>query len=85
MLSMVAGLGALYALMLAAEPIRNFFELEILSATQWFLALLSAAIGLTIAALVWRLPVIERWEAEIDEPEEPPSPMEESEPPTEAL
>jgi hypothetical protein len=24
--------------------------------------------------------VIERWEAEIDEPEEPPSPMEESEP-----
>jgi magnesium-transporting ATPase (P-type) len=82
MLSMVAGLGALYALMLAAEPIRNFFELEILSATQWFLALLAAAIGLTIAALVWRLPVIERWEAEIDEPEEPPSPMEESERPT---
>jgi hypothetical protein len=68
--------------MLAAEPIRNFFELEILSATQWFLALLAAAIGLTIAALVWRLPVIERWEAEIDEPEEPPSPMEESERPT---
>ncbi len=87
MLSMVAGLGALYALMLAAEPVRNFFELEILSATQWFLALASAAIGLTIAALVWRLPVIERWEAEIDEPGEPPSPMEESEPepPTRAL
>ncbi|HEY0280090.1 MAG TPA: HAD-IC family P-type ATPase [Solirubrobacterales bacterium] len=78
MLSMVAGLGALYALMLAAAPVREFFELEILSATQWFLALLSAAIGLTIAALVWRLPVIERWEAEIDEPDEPPSPMEES-------
>jgi magnesium-transporting ATPase (P-type) len=78
MLAMVAGLGALYALMLAAAPVREFFELEILSATQWFLALLSAAIGLTIAALVWRLPVIERWEAEIDEPEEPPSPMEES-------
>jgi cation-transporting ATPase E len=81
MLSMVAGLGALYALILAAKPVREFFELEILSATQWFLALLSAAIGLTIAALVWRLPVIERWEAEIDEPEEPKSPMEESEPP----
>jgi cation-transporting P-type ATPase E len=81
MLSMVAGLGALYALMLAAEPVRKFFELALLSATQWFLALLSAAIGLTIAALVWRLPVIERWEAEItDEPDEPPSPMEESEP-----
>jgi magnesium-transporting ATPase (P-type) len=76
MLAMVAGLGALYALILAAAPVREFFELEILSAGQWFLALLSAAIGLTIAALVWRLPVIERWEAEIDEPEEPPSPME---------
>jgi cation-transporting ATPase E len=80
MLSMVAGLGALYALILAAAPVREFFELEILSATQWFLALLSAAIGLTIAALVWRLPFIERWEAEIDEPDEPRSPMEESEP-----
>jgi len=86
MLAMVAGLGALYALFLAAEPVRNFFELEILDATQWFLALLAAAIGLTIAALAWRLPIIERWEAEItDEPDEPPSPMEESEPPTAAL
>jgi cation-transporting ATPase E len=81
MLAMVAGLGALYALFLAAEPVRSFFELEILDATQWFLALLAAAIGLTIAALAWRLPIIERWEAEItDEPEEPPSPMEESAP-----
>jgi cation-transporting P-type ATPase E len=79
MLSMVAGLGALYALILAASPVREFFELEILDATQWFLSLLSAAIGLTIAALVWRLPVIVRWEAEIDEPDEPRSPMEESE------
>jgi cation-transporting ATPase E len=78
MLAMVDGLCALYALILAAAPVREFFELEILSATQWFLALLSAAIGLTIAALVWRLPVIERWEAEIDEPDEPKSPMEES-------
>ena len=50
----------------------------VLDATQWFLALLAAAIGLTIAALVWRLPVIVRWEAEIDEPNEPRSPMEES-------
>ncbi|HVX33094.1 MAG TPA: HAD-IC family P-type ATPase [Solirubrobacterales bacterium] len=86
MLAMVAGLGALYALMLAAEPVRSFFELEILDATQWFLALLAAAIGLTIAALAWRLPIIERWEAEITEdPDEPPSPMEESERPTTAL
>jgi magnesium-transporting ATPase (P-type) len=78
MLAMVAGLGALYALILAAAPVREFFELEILDATDWFLSLLAAAIGLTIAALVWRLPVIVRWEEEIDEPEEPPSPMEES-------
>ena len=78
MLAMVAGLGALYALILAAAPVREFFELEILDATDWFLSLLAAAIGLTIAALVWRLPVIVRWEAEIDEPDEPPSPMEES-------
>ncbi|MBS1885188.1 MAG: HAD-IC family P-type ATPase, partial [Actinobacteria bacterium] len=79
MLAMVAGLGALYALMLAAEPVRTFFELEILDATQWFLALLAAAMGLTIAALVWRLPIIERWESESDdEPDEPPSPMEEA-------
>jgi magnesium-transporting ATPase (P-type) len=78
MLAMVAGLGALYALVLAAAPVREFFELELLDATDWFLSLLAAAIGLTIAALVWRLPVIERWEAEIDEPEEPKSPMEES-------
>lgn len=78
MLAMVAGLGALYALMLAATPVRKFFELEILDATQWFLSLLAAAIGLTIAALAWRLPIIERWEAEIDEPDEPPSPMEKS-------
>jgi hypothetical protein len=76
MLAMVAGLGALYALILAAVPVREFFELEILDATQWFLALLAAAIGLTIAALVWRLPIIERWESEVDEPEEPASPME---------
>jgi cation-transporting P-type ATPase E len=78
MLAMVAGLGALYALILAAAPVREFFELEILDATDWFLSLLAAAIGLTIAALVWRLPVIVSWEAEIDEPEEPKSPMEES-------
>jgi cation-transporting ATPase E len=76
MLAMVAGLGALYALMLAASPVREFFELEILDATQWFLALLAAAIGLTIAALVWRLPIIERWESEIPDEDEPASPME---------
>ena len=38
---MVAGLGALYALVLAAAPVREFFDLELLSAGQWFLCLLS--------------------------------------------
>ncbi len=67
MLAMVAGLGALYALFLAAAPIRDFFELEILDATQWFLALLAAAIGLTIASVIWRLPQIEALEGPVEE------------------
>jgi magnesium-transporting ATPase (P-type) len=63
MLALVAGLGALYALILAAAPVRDFFEMTLLNATQWFLALLAAAIGLTIASALWRLPQIERLEA----------------------
>ncbi len=63
MLALIAGLGALYALILAAAPVREFFEMELLGATQWFLALISAAIGLTVASLLWRLPVVEEWEA----------------------
>jgi len=63
MLAMVAGLGALFALILAAAPVRHFFEMALLSSTQWFLALLCAAAGLTIASLLWRLPQIERLEA----------------------
>jgi cation-transporting ATPase E len=66
MLALVAGLGALYALILAAAPVRDFFEMALLSATQWFLALISAAIGLTIASVLWRLPQIERWEVPDD-------------------
>jgi P-type E1-E2 ATPase len=62
MLALVAGLGALYALILAAAPVRDFFQMELLDATQWFLAMLAAAIGLTIASLLWRLPQIERLE-----------------------
>src|SRR5690606_7333184 len=69
MLAMVAGLGALYALILAWDPVRNFFELEMLSAGQWFLALLSVAIGLLVAAAAWRLPYVQQLEA----PEEPPA------------
>jgi magnesium-transporting ATPase (P-type) len=70
MLAMVAGLGALYALILAAAPVRDFFEMELLDATSWFLALFSAAVGLTIASLLWRLPQIEQLEAPATEPEE---------------
>jgi P-type E1-E2 ATPase len=66
MLALVAGLGALYALILAAAPVRDFFEMALLSASQWFLALLSAAVGLTIASVLWRLPQIEALEAPVD-------------------
>ncbi|HKB50350.1 MAG TPA: HAD-IC family P-type ATPase [Solirubrobacterales bacterium] len=68
MLAMVAGLGALFALILAAAPVRDFFQMALLTASQWFLALLCSAIGLTIASLLWRLPQIERLEAPGYEP-----------------
>ena len=68
MLAMVAGLGALYALILAAAPVREFFEMELLNSTQWFLALLSVAVGLTIASVMWRLPQVEAWEAPAETP-----------------
>jgi cation-transporting ATPase E len=63
MLALVAGLGALYALVLAARPVREFFNLELLSAGQWFLSLLSVAAGLLLAAVAWRLPYIQELEA----------------------
>jgi cation-transporting P-type ATPase E len=66
MLALVAGLGALFALILAAAPVRNFFEMELLTATEWFLALLSAAVGLTVASALWRLPQIERLERPLE-------------------
>jgi magnesium-transporting ATPase (P-type) len=68
MLAMVAGLGALFALILAAAPVRDFFEMTLLTASQWFLALLCSAAGLTIASALWRLPQIERLEAPGYEP-----------------
>jgi P-type E1-E2 ATPase len=69
MLALVAGLASLYALILAAAPIREFFEMELLDATAWFLALFSAAVGLTIASVLWKVPQIERLEAPPAEPE----------------
>jgi len=77
MLAMIAGLGALFALILAAEPVRNFFELEMLSAGQWFLALVAVAAGLLVAAAGWRLPYVQHLEATEDEvptPDDVPPP-----------
>jgi cation-transporting P-type ATPase E len=76
MLALVAGLGALFALGLAAAPVRDFFEMALLSAGQWFLALLSAAAGLIIASVFWRLPQIQRLEApELRSDEDGPAPI----------
>jgi magnesium-transporting ATPase (P-type) len=66
MLAMVAALGAAYAGILAIPFLREFFEMELLSAPEWFLALLSAAVGLTIASLLWKLPQIEELEAPVE-------------------
>jgi fructose-specific phosphotransferase system IIC component len=71
MLAMVAGLGALFAGILALPPLRSFFDMALLDAGQWFMALLAAAIGLTVASVLWRLPQIERWEALPEEEDEP--------------
>jgi cation-transporting P-type ATPase E len=64
MLAMIAGLGALFALILAAAPVRDFFELVLLTSAQWFLALASVAAGLVLAALAWRLPQIQQLEVD---------------------
>jgi magnesium-transporting ATPase (P-type) len=70
MLVLIVSLSALFALILGIPPVRDFFEMVVLSSTQWFLALLSAAAGLTVAAGLWRLPQIERLEAPAD-PDDP--------------
>jgi len=62
MLAMVVILGALFALILTVAPVRDFFDMTVLSSAQWFVALFCAAIGLTIASILWRLPQIERLE-----------------------
>lgn len=68
MLALVAGLGALFALILAAEPVRDFFELELLSGGQWFLALACVAAGLGLAGAAWRLPLIQQLEETSGQP-----------------
>jgi magnesium-transporting ATPase (P-type) len=78
MLALVAGLGALYALGLAAAPVRDFFDLELLSAGQWFLSLLAVAVGLALAGAAWRVPYIQRLEApELGPPSDVPAPTHE--------
>jgi cation-transporting P-type ATPase E len=72
-LAMVAALGALYALALAVEPLRHFFELTQLGGGQLFLALLSAAGGLVLASVVWRIPYIEQLEERPPSPDEAPT------------
>lgn len=73
MLVMVISLASVFALILGIAPVREFFDLVLLSSTQWFLALFSAAVGLIIASLMWKLPQIERLEvpAEDDSPSGP--------------
>ncbi|HEV2857743.1 MAG TPA: HAD-IC family P-type ATPase [Solirubrobacterales bacterium] len=62
MLAMVAALGAVFAGILALSPLREFFDMVLLSAPEWFLSLLAAAVGLILASALWKLPQIERWE-----------------------
>jgi len=81
MLAMIAGLGALYALALAAAPVRQFFELELLSAGQWCLGLISVTVGLVLAAVTWRLPYIQALEAPAELTPESEAPAPEGPPP----
>ncbi len=76
MLAMVAGLGALFAGILAITPVREFFEMSMLGG-QWFIAMLSVAIGLGLAGAAWQLPYVQRLElaeGEALEPDEGPEP-----------
>lgn len=63
MLALISGLGALFALALAATPVREFFDLVLLSAGQLFLCLSSVAVGLVAASAIWRLGFVQRLEA----------------------
>jgi hypothetical protein len=73
MLALVAALGALYALILAVQPVRDFFDLTRMGGGQLFLALLSAAAGLVLASIVWRIPAIENLEDRPPPPDDAPT------------
>jgi magnesium-transporting ATPase (P-type) len=62
MLALIAILGAVFAGILAIEPLRTFFDLAVLSGGQWFVALLCVAIGLGLAGAAWQLPYVQRLE-----------------------
>jgi magnesium-transporting ATPase (P-type) len=62
MLALVAGLGAIFAGIIAIDPVRDFFDLQVLSGGQWFVALLCVAAGLGIAGAAWQLPYVQRLE-----------------------
>jgi P-type E1-E2 ATPase len=80
MLVMVISLASVFALILGIGPVRDFFDLVLLNSTQWFLALFSAAVGLIIASLMWKLPQIERLEVPEERAEAPPNGTKESSP-----
>ncbi|MBK5231479.1 MAG: HAD-IC family P-type ATPase [Thermoleophilia bacterium] len=67
MLAMVAGLGALFAGILAVTPVREFFDMTMLGADGWFIAMLAAALGLLFASVMWKLPIIQSWEVDAEE------------------
>ncbi len=71
MLAMIAGLGALFAGILAIPQLRDLFEMTVMSGAEWFLSMLSAALGLVVASLLWRLPIFQEWESP-GETEAPP-------------
>ncbi len=73
MLALVAALGALYVLVLTVPPLRHFFDLAQMGGGQVFLALLSAAAGLVLASVVWRIPAIEQLEERPPPPDEAPT------------
>jgi P-type E1-E2 ATPase len=73
MLALVAALGALYVLALTVTPIRDFFDLVQMGGGQVFIALLSAAAGLVLASVVWRIPMIEQLEERPPDPDGAPT------------
>ena len=84
-LAMVAALGALFAAVLAAGPVREFFDMTLLAGGQWFLSLLCVAGGLLLASIIWRLPQVQRLEEEPPDERRRHRPTAMVEQPTEAM